>query len=1107
MFLKRSIFLGISLILMVAFVSCKDPKVEEITVILDANGGTIDGEATKTLKFQKGESLDASKIPATPEKSGYVFEAWYLNDEKVIFPIDLNEAITLKAKWKLNSYTVNFDGNGANSGKMEAQTFTFNVEQELSANTFKKDNYIFAGWALKKDGAVEYTDKKKLKDIPLDGKTSVTLFAVWTASRYTVNFDGNGANSGKMEAQTFTYNVEQELNANTFEKKNYEFAGWSLKKDATVEYTDKKKIKNLPVGEDSSVTLYAVWRGAKYTVKFDGNGGTGTMKEQTLTYDVEEALTANTFKKTGCQLDGWSLTKGEAVEYADKAKVKNITADVNSPVTLYAVWGVAKYKVKFDGNGASSGTMEAQNFTYDIEQALTANTFARKGYTHAGWALKKSATTATYTNSQSVKNLPYDDNFSVTLFAIWTPNTYKVHFDANGGTGTMADQTFTYDKAQALTANAFSKTNCVFKEWKFDASTYKNQALVKNLADGADATVTLVAQWDVSPEQVIETAKNNLKLKFSSGDTAEKVTKTINLLSKIKDIDSITWSSNNTSILSIKSSNTPYGVSTYTKINSRPELTTAITLTATLKKATLTRTKDFTIKIYGSDNEAVDNAYDKTNVGLSVVLFGATESTKTMALTKDASVTTTWTSSDTAIIPNADNTATSVTVTAPTAKTDVTFTATIAKGSFSRDKVFTITVFEQGGNASETDLLKLINLASEASAYFDLADAVSGSTEAIIWTSADSKIIEVANGAYGFTGQFAKIKPLIFEDQNVNLTATIGSASKNFTITVKGVKSCSYKNKSGSTMDVAFESNKIITDYGEFKYKDHDKINKSFTREIVALKNDNGDWVNDIEDYVRDDWTAEFDTDKIMVKAFKELVKKSTITLQDLNKEYVSPICKSWEYSLPTTDEEIFHYLHDSVRPFNKLIDIGFNDFKALSSGEQTEKIKEGIEKERVLFVRNFGLDKGSTWDEIDVQEECEKLINFHINKLKINFSYTYDFKFSDNGSKVEFFESKAVYKLANSWYNQSGKYLTTSSGDEVHISYSYYKHAEFKINSKSYWLNFDDTFTNFNGKIYGGSETIEGSITKDSGGNLTVSIDGRPDYELLFKGYGVAEF
>ena len=50
------------------------------------------------------------------------------------------------------------------------------------------------------------------------------------------------------------------------------------------------------------------------------------------------------------------------------------------------------------------------------------------------------------------------------FWAKWEANKYKVHFDGNGADGeTMNDQTFTYDKEQALMANTFTKTGCTLQ--------------------------------------------------------------------------------------------------------------------------------------------------------------------------------------------------------------------------------------------------------------------------------------------------------------------------------------------------------------------------------------------------------------------------------------------------------------------------------------------------------------------------------------------------------------------------------------------------------------------------------------------------------------------
>jgi len=74
------------------------------------------------------------------------------------------------------------------------------------------------------------------------------------------------------------------------------------------------------------------------------------------------------------------------------------------------------------------------------------------------------------------------------------PNTYEVSFDANGGTGTMAAQTFTEGVNQALTPNAFSRDGFTFTGWNTAADGSGTA-----YADGASITITapitLYAQW------------------------------------------------------------------------------------------------------------------------------------------------------------------------------------------------------------------------------------------------------------------------------------------------------------------------------------------------------------------------------------------------------------------------------------------------------------------------------------------------------------------------------------------------------------------------------------------------------------------------------------
>ena len=151
------------------------------------------------------------------------------------------------------------------------------------------------------------------------------------------------------------------------------------------------------------------------------------------------------------------------------------------------------YTVNFDANGGEGATT-SQTLTYGkTSESLKANAFTKPGYTFAGWNTAADGTGTAYTNRQTTPNVTTENGGAVTLYAQWTANSYTVKFDGNGAEGTMADQSFTYDAEQALTANGFTKTGYTFAGWKLGDTTYEDGATVKNLATSEE--ITLIAQW------------------------------------------------------------------------------------------------------------------------------------------------------------------------------------------------------------------------------------------------------------------------------------------------------------------------------------------------------------------------------------------------------------------------------------------------------------------------------------------------------------------------------------------------------------------------------------------------------------------------------------
>lgn len=378
-------------------------------------------------------------------------------------------------------YTVTYSAPDASGGIVPTggsyykdQTYTV-VE---NPGNLTRTGYSFAGW-----------DKSGQQTM---GTANVTLTAQWTKNSYTVTFDGNGG-AGNMSSQTFNYGVAQALTANNFTKDGYSFAGWAASADGAKVYNNKDSITVA-----QNMDLFALWTKDVYTVTFDGNGAASgsTMDVQTVPNNAPAALSANTFTRTGYTFTGWNMEKGgTGAAYLNGA---NITA--SKDVTLYAQWKAYPYKVVFAGNGSTSGSVGSLVCEYDANVTFTANSFIRTGYTFTGWNTKADGKGSAYTDGQTVQNLTADYNDTVTLYAQWTANSYKVAFDSNNGTGTMTDQPFAYDAASApLSANTFLRNGYVFAGWNTQkdgkGTAYEDNIPVKNLTADKDDTVTLYAQW------------------------------------------------------------------------------------------------------------------------------------------------------------------------------------------------------------------------------------------------------------------------------------------------------------------------------------------------------------------------------------------------------------------------------------------------------------------------------------------------------------------------------------------------------------------------------------------------------------------------------------
>ncbi len=142
-------------------------------------------------------------------------------------------------------------------------------------------------------------------------------------------------------------------------------------------------------------TIYAKWTANTWYVRFNKNGGTGTMSNESFTYDASaKALTTNTFTKPGYNFSGWATTQERAnagtVDYTDGQTVRNLTSTANGIVDLFAIWTAKTTSITLHQDGAkTSGSTTSRTGTYDSAMpAITGSgslPIAPDGYAFMGY--------------------------------------------------------------------------------------------------------------------------------------------------------------------------------------------------------------------------------------------------------------------------------------------------------------------------------------------------------------------------------------------------------------------------------------------------------------------------------------------------------------------------------------------------------------------------------------------------------------------------------------------------------------------------------------------------------------------------------------------------
>ncbi len=376
-------------------------KVLTIYALWDFNSYAIEYHYTDTGSSTVSTNYGVAVNIGIPVKDGYTFTGWkanvlgttamYSNDgnswmpwpDTTLIPIgkyvinllDDTGTVVLVAQWAKTEYTITYNPNGADGDPPE-DTYPCTIGDPITlrgSGGLTKAGYTLSGWSLDKVNLIKSNVFTSAMAEKADAYRFVTVYAMWTPGTYTVKVSENETTVKEVLAY---YDVSVDLGIP--EREGYEFNGWSST-DVSIGnamYSRNNEswftwmnatdviyagyFKNLCGTVGGSVSMTANWTSVEYTVKYDANGGTGTVPEDSNVYKVDDQFALPSVEETKL-VNGNKKLVGWALENDDKNALETTTfqnkfidyADSNNVVTFYAVWAEGSYTVTVNVGNAT----------------------------------------------------------------------------------------------------------------------------------------------------------------------------------------------------------------------------------------------------------------------------------------------------------------------------------------------------------------------------------------------------------------------------------------------------------------------------------------------------------------------------------------------------------------------------------------------------------------------------------------------------------------------------------------------------------------------------------------------------------------------------------
>ena len=494
-------------------------------VTLDGEGGTFKayGDADEVSDYIRYEDYTA-KFPE-PTREGYTFNGYkvdttdaFLTEQWLYGQYEYaltGVPVRLHGNWSPYNYTVKYDVKGG-TPMISPELATYGETYTISTVDVKKEGHDFGGWRLVGTNDI-YQRGVGVVNLSTQKDGEVTLEALWTPKKYSINYDANGG-TGTMSPTPATYGEAVPLSASTFTRDGYNFNGWSLDKNSeSGEYTAGGTYGNRGEAYRDVVTLYATWidpNAIRGTLILDGNGGTvAGLPVFIKGYRDGETIGEIKKEKKGYKFLRWA-TNSVTVTIP-------LTCNFDGEFRAKAEWGdKIRYNVTYHANDGTGRIHDGdRNIEYDTDYYLrdSRTTFTRQNYDLIGWSLSAGDNTVTYPCDATRSNLTDEDGKTIHLYGVWEPTRFTIKYDKNDGTDTVITENFEYGSGRYLRETPFTWAGYVFSGWTtssasnvYDVDYYDGTEADEVFdGEGRKSEITLYAIWAIREQTILMTFDGN----------------------------------------------------------------------------------------------------------------------------------------------------------------------------------------------------------------------------------------------------------------------------------------------------------------------------------------------------------------------------------------------------------------------------------------------------------------------------------------------------------------------------------------------------------------------------------------------------------------------